>query len=97
MLKNFFATSVAETEVSIIPSQTNELLVLSLYFNGGENGGDFKVIYPNGFSASFTIAAEDTIVLDSQVAVPAGSSISFIGSDSGITAMASATLSLADV
>ena len=97
MLKNFFATSVAETEVSIIPSQTNELLVLSLYFNGGENGGDFKVIYPNGFSASFTIAAEDTIVLDSQVAVPVGSSISFIGSDSGITAMASATLSLADV
>ena len=97
MLKNFFATSVAETEVSIIPSQTNELLVLSLYFNGGENGGDFKVIYPNGFSASFTIAAEDTIVLDSQVAVPTGSSISFIGSDSGITAMASATLSLADV
>lgn len=97
MLKNFFATSSVDTETAIVPAQTNELLMLSLYLNGGANGGEVTIKYPNGFSAGFTIAAEDTIVLDSQVAIPAGSSVSFTGSAEDITAMASATLSLADV
>lgn len=97
MLQNFTATSTADTAVTIIPAQSNELLLLSLFLNGGENGGDVTITYPNGFTAGFTIAAEDTILLDSQVAIPAGSTLSFTASDAGIKAMASATLSLADV
>lgn len=97
MLKNFFATSTANTAVSIIPEQTNELLLLSLYLNGGANGGEVSINYPNGFVTKFSIAAEDTIIMDSQVAIPAGSSLTFTGSSDEITAMASATLSLADV
>ena len=97
MLQNFTATSAANSSVTIIPAQANELLLLSLYLNGGENGGDVTVTYPNGFTAVFTIAAEDTIVLDSQVAIPAGSTLSFTASAAGVKAMASATLSLADV
>lgn len=97
MLKNFVATSTANTEVPIIPVQDKELLVLSLHFNGGATGGEFTINYPNGFTASFSIAAEDTIVLDSKVAIPAGSTISFNASADGIKAMASATLSLSDV
>ena len=97
MLQNFTAVTVADTEVSIIPEQANELLLLSLYLNGGENGGDVTVTYPNNFTAGFTIAAEDTIVIDTQVAIPSGSTLSFTADSSGIRAMASATLSLADV
>ena len=97
MLQNFTATSSANSTVNIIPSQSKEILLLSLYLNGGANGGTVTINYPNGFSAGFTIAAEDTIVLDSQVAIPSGSTLSFNASAAGIKAMASATLSLADV
>ena len=97
MLQNFTATSTANSSVDIIPAQPNELLLLSLYLNGGENGGDVTVTYPNNFTAGFTIAAEDTIVIDTQVAIPAGGILSFTADNSGIKAMASATLSLADL
>lgn len=97
MLQNFTATSTANSSVNIIPAQNNELLLLSLYLNGGANGGDVTVTYPNGFTAGFSIAAEDTVVIDSQVAIPAGKTLAFTASAAGIKAMASATLSLADV
>lgn len=97
MLENFTAISTADTAVTIIPAQSNELLLLSLYLNGGTNGGNVAISYPNGFTAEFSIAAEDTIVLDTQVAMPAGSTLSFTATSEGVKAMASATLSLADV
>lgn len=97
MLENFTATSTANSSVNIIPAQANELLLLSLYLNGGADGGYVTVTYPNGFSSTFSIVAEDTILLDTPVAMPAGSTLSFTASAAGIKAMASATLSLADV
>ena len=97
MLQNFTATSTANNAVTIIPAQSNELLLLSLYLNGGANGGDVTVTYPNGFTAGFSIVAEDTILLDTPVAIPAGKTLAFTATAAGIKAMASATLSLADV
>lgn len=97
MLQNFTATSTANSTVNIIPSQSNELLLLSLYLNGGENGGNVTINFPNGFTAKFTIEAEDTVALDSKIAIPAGSVLSFNADAAGIKAMASTTLSLADV
>ena len=97
MLENFTAISTADTAVTIIPAQPNELLLMSLYLNGGDDGGDVTITYPNGFTAGFSVAARDIIILDSQVTMPAGSTLSFTATASGIRAMASATLSLADV
>ena len=97
MLQNFTATSIANTAVTIIPAQSNELLLLSLFVNGGANGGDVTITYPNGFTSTFAVVVDDTFYIDSPVAIPAGSTLSLTATAAGIKAMASATLSLADV
>lgn len=91
MLKNFVAKSTANTDVTVCTAaEGKELSIMSVMINGGANGGDITLKYPNGFTAGFTIAAEDTIFIDTKVNLPPDTSLAINATAAGISVMASA-------
>jgi hypothetical protein len=84
MLNNFTFILNENQETTICQaSSTKELTILSIMMNGGENGGEIKLMIGN-FDMSFTIAADDTIVLDHKIVIAAGQSLKAISISSGI-------------
>jgi hypothetical protein len=91
MLKNYVATSVANSDVTVCSvASGKELSIMSVVINGGADGGDITLKYPGGFTAAFTIAAGDTIFLDTKVNLPSGASFAINATSDGIKVMASA-------
>ena len=91
MLKNFVATTTAESDITICSAGSGkELTIMSIMINGGENGGDVTLKFSTGFSAGFTVNTEDTIVLDNKICLPSGSNLKVNCTTDGVKIMVSA-------
>ena len=91
MLKNFVATTTADSEVLVCSAGSGrELSIMSIMMNGGENGGDVTLIFSTGFTCGFTIDAEDTIVLDNKINLPTGTNLKVNSTTDGVKVMVSA-------
>jgi chorismate synthase len=84
MLNNYTHILANEVEQIICQAaQNKELTILSIMINGGSNGGEIKLLIDN-FDMSFTIAVEDTIILDHKIALASGQSLKAISVGDGI-------------
>ena len=91
MLKNFVATTVENSDVTVCTASSGtELSIMSIMLNGGENGGDVTLNFSTGFTCSFTLDAYDTVVLDNKINLPTGASFTVNATASGIKVMVSA-------
>ena len=91
MLKNFVATTTAESDITICSADSGkELTIMSIMMNGGENGGDVTLKFSTGFTCGFTIDAEDTIVLDNKINLPTGTNLKVNSATDGVKIMVSA-------
>ena len=76
MLKNYVSTTTKDTEITLCtPSDGCEISVLSIIMNGGENGGTVKLSLSNGFDYSFSLDAQDVVILDNKLNLPNGVSL----------------------
>lgn len=85
MLNNYTYTVTTADEVYELCSAANnkELTVLSIMINGGEAGGDVTISIGD-YQMAFTIAKEDTIVLDHKIVVVSGFPLKVKASAAGI-------------
>ena len=91
MLKNFVATTVENSDVTVCTAASGtELSIMDIMINGGENGGDITLNFSTGFTCAFTITAYDTITLDDKINLPSGASFSVNSTASGMKVMVSA-------
>lgn len=91
MLKNFVATTVENSDVTVCTASSGtELSIMDIMINGGENGGEITLNFSTGFSAGLAIEAENTITLDDKINLPTGASFSVNATASGIKVMVSA-------
>jgi hypothetical protein len=84
MLNNY--TYVLSNEVEQVvcqASQNKELTILSIMINGGSDGGEIKLLI-NNFDMTFTVASEDTIILDHKIALGSGQSLKALSVGDGI-------------
>jgi hypothetical protein len=70
MLNNYtYTVTTADTDYELCSAaKGKELTVLSIMINGGEEGGDVTISIGD-YQMAFTIAKEDTIVLDHKIVV----------------------------
>ena len=91
MLKNFAATTVENSDVTVCTAASGtELSIMDIMINGGENGGEITLNFSTGFSAGFSVDAGDTITLDDKINLPTGASFTVNATASGIKVMVSA-------
>ena len=87
MLNNYTYTTTssdATTAATLCAAaEGKEITVLSIMINGGEEGGDITLMIDN-YKMAFTIAAEDTIVLDHKIVVVKDKPLQVTASTAGI-------------